>query len=132
MRAAPVGARAAKGWTDLALRALLVATLVGGVVTASDALGPGLTGIAALFPITFTCVGLLIHARLGAAASAAAMAGGPVAMIGFTAGLATVHLAAVPLGRATALVLALAFSLGWAALLLAHARRRAGASPARR
>jgi hypothetical protein len=131
LRHAPPAGRAAKGWADLALRALLVAVLVGGVVSASDMLGPGLTGIAALFPVTFTSVGLLIHTRLGGAANAAAMASGLVAMIGFTAGLLTIHLAAMPLGRFAGLALALCVSLGWAGLLLTLGRRRAAAPPAR-
>lgn len=131
LRFAPPGGRAAKGWGDLLLRALLVAGLVGTVVTVSDMIGPGLTGLVALFPMTFTSVGLLIHTRLGGAANAAAMASGLVAMIGFTTGLVVVHLCAQPLGRAAALGLALCVSLGWAALLLAIRRRRAGAIPAR-
>ena len=131
LRFAPPAGRAAKGWLDLALRALLVAGLVGTVVTVSDRIGPGLTGIVALFPVAFTSVGLLIHTRLGGAANAAAMASGLVAMIGFTVGLMTLHLGAERLGRAAALLLALCISLGWAALLLALRRRRAGATPAR-
>jgi len=83
MRFPVAGGRSVKGRFDLFLRALLVAGLVGGVVTVSDRIGPSLTGVAALFPMTFTSVGLLIHTRLGGDANAAAMASGLVAMIGF-------------------------------------------------
>lgn len=121
--AVPAG-RAAGGWLDLLARALLVAGLVGTVVAVSERVGPALTGIAALFPMTFTSVGLLIHARLGGAACAAAMASGLVAMIGFTVGLALVHLTAVPIGTPPALVLALLCCLGWAGLLVWLRRRR--------
>jgi uncharacterized membrane protein (GlpM family) len=131
MRFPVAGGRVAGGRLDLFLRALLVAGLVGGVVTVSDMIGPGLTGVAALFPMTFTSVGLLIHTRLGGGANAAAMASGLVAMIGFTAGLIALQVAAVPLGSAAALVLFVACCLAWSALLLWFRRRRAGAIPAR-
>lgn len=131
MRFVATGNRAAKGLADLLLRALLVAGLVGTVVTVSDWIGPGMTGAVALFPMTFTSVGLLIHTRLGGAANAAAMASALVAMNGFTAALVVTHLAALPLGRAIALGLALCVSLGWAAALLAIRRRRAAGIPAR-
>lgn len=101
------------------------------MVTVSDWIGPSLTGAVALFPMTFTSVGLLIHTRLGGAANAAAMASALVAMIGFMGALVATHLLALPLGRAAALGLALCVSLGWAAALLAIRRRRAGGSPAR-
>jgi hypothetical protein len=128
MRFPIAGGRAAKGWIDLLLRALLIAALVGTVVTISDLVGPSLTGVVALFPMTFTSVGLLIHTRLGGDANAAAMASGLVAMVGFTLGLLTIHLAAEPLGSAAALALALCFPLGWSGLLLAI-RRRGGRAP---
>ena len=131
MRFVATGNRAAKGVADLLLRALLVAGLVGTVVTVSDWIGPGMTGAVALFPMTFTSVGLLIHTRLGGAANAAAMASALVAMNGFTAALVVTHLAALPLGRAIALGLALCVSLGWAAALVAVRRRRAAGIPAR-
>lgn len=131
MRFPIAGGRSVKGRFDLFLRALLVAGLVGGVVSVSDMIGPSLTGVAALFPMTFTSVGLLIHTRLGGDANAAAMASGLVAMIGFTTGLITLQVAAVPLGSAVALALFVGCCLGWSALLLAVRRRRAGAIPAR-
>ncbi len=131
LRFAPTAGRSAKGHLDLLLRALLVACLVGTVVTLSDRIGPGLTGLVALFPITFTSVGLLIHTRLGGAANAAAMASALVAMIGFSAGLVALQVAAEPLGRAAAIALFVALCVAWSALLLAIRRRRAGAIPAR-
>lgn len=131
MRFPVAGGRAAKGRLDLILRALLVAGLVGVVVTVSDLIGPRLTGLVALAPVTFTSVGLLIHARLGGDANAAAMASGLVAMIGFTAGLVALHVAAVPLGSAVGLMLFVACCLAWSALLLWVRRRGAGATPAR-
>lgn len=131
LRFAAAAGRSARGRLDLFLRALLVACLVGTVVTLSDRIGPGLTGLVALFPVTFTSVGLLIHTRLGGAANAAAMASALVAMIGFTAGLVGLQVAAVPLGRAAAIALFVAVCVAWSALLLWVRHRRAGAIPAR-
>lgn len=125
MRFPVAGGRAAQGRFDLVLRALLVACLVGAVVTVSDMIGPSLTGVVALFPMTFTSVGLLIHTRLGGDANAAAMASALKAMLGFAAGLLTIHLAAIPLGRFAALVLALLVCVGWSGLLIARQRRAA-------
>lgn len=121
--AVPAG-RVAGGIVDLLLRAVLVAVLVGTVVAVSALIGPAATGTMALLPVTFTSVGLLIHARLGGEACAAAMASALVAMIGFPSGLAAVHLAAVPFGRWPALGLGLAVMLGWSGLLLWWRRRR--------
>ncbi|MBL8701739.1 MAG: hypothetical protein JNK67_25380 [Alphaproteobacteria bacterium] len=119
----PAG-RVGGGLLDLLLRAVLVAGLVGLVVAASDRIGPAMTGLVALMPLTFTSVGLLIHSRLGGEACAAAMASALVTMIGFPAGLVAVHVAAVPLGRAVALVLGLLVMLAWSALVLWWRRRR--------
>lgn len=129
LRFPALAGRAAKGWTDLALRALLVAALVGTVVSVSDAVGPSMTGMVALFPISFTSVGLMIHSRLGGEACAAAMASGLAAMLGFTVGLVVLHVGAEPLGRWAALALGLASCLAWAGFLL-WLRRPRGA-PAR-
>jgi hypothetical protein len=46
-------------------------------------------------------------------------------MIGFTTGLVTLHVTAVPLGSAAALLLALAVCLAWNAALLAVSLRAA-------
>jgi len=131
MRFPPPSGRAARGWIDLFLRALLVAALVGTVVTVSDLVGPSMTGVVALFPVSFTSVGLMIHARLGGQACAAAMASGLAAMLGFTAGLVLLHLGAQPLGRWTALALGLDSCLAWAGFLLWLRRPRRRGAPAR-
>lgn len=125
--AVPAG-RLGGGLWDLLLRAVLVALFVGAVVAISDRIGPSLTGIVALMPLTFTSVGLLIHSRLGGEACGAAMASALVAMIGFPTGLLAVHLAARPIGRVAALVLGLMIILVWSALVLWWRRRRV-ASP---
>jgi hypothetical protein len=52
-------------WYDIPLRALLVATLVGTVVTTSGWVGPRISGIIALYPIVFTSMMLILHPRIG-------------------------------------------------------------------
>lgn len=91
-------------WFDIPLRALLVGLLVGGVVTTSRAIGPTATGIAALFPVVFTSLTAILHPRIGGMATAAVLASASRAMPGFGLALLVLHLAAVPFGRAPALV----------------------------
>ena len=111
-------------WYELPARAAMVGLVVGGVVTGSRALGPELTGMAAVFPVAFTSFTLLVLPRLGGAASAAIMASALRAMPGFGLALLVLHLAAVPLGVGVALGAALLASLGWSVLLMAGRRRR--------
>ena len=102
-------------WYELPARAAMVGLVVGAVVTGSRALGPALTGMAAVFPVAFT---LLVLPRLGGVAAAAIMASATRAMPGFALALLTLHLAAVPLGVPAALCVALLASLAWSAVLL--------------
>jgi hypothetical protein len=111
-------------WYELPARAAMVGGVVGGVVTASNALGPELTGMAAVFPVAFTSFSLLVLRRLGGDASAAIMISALRAMPGFALALLTLHLAAVPLGVTGALFAELGASLGWSLLLLARRGRR--------
>jgi uncharacterized membrane protein (GlpM family) len=110
-------------WYELPARAAMVGLVVGGVVTGSRALGPELTGMAAVFPVAFTSFTLLVLPRLGGDAAAAIMASALRAMPGFGLALLTLHLAAVPLGVAGALLAALGASLGWSLLLMARRRK---------
>jgi hypothetical protein len=107
-----------RGWFELPMRAAMVGLVVGAVVTGSRALGPGLTGMAAVFPVAFTSFAFLMLPRVGGAMAAAIMVSALRAMPGFGLALLTLHLAAVPLGVAGALVVALLPSLAWSALLM--------------
>ena len=106
--------------------------LVGGVVTGSRALGPALTGMAAVFPVAFTSFALLVLPRVGGPVAAAIMASALRAMPGSALALLTLHLAAVPLGAGVALAVALLPSLAWSAMLLLQRGRRRENSMARR
>ncbi len=111
-------------WYELPVRAAMVGLVVGSVVTASRALGPELTGMAAVFPVAFTSFSFLVLRRMGGEASAAVMASALRAMPGFGLALLVLHLGAVPLGVPIALVAGLGVSLGWSALLMAGRRRQ--------
>jgi hypothetical protein len=114
-------------WFELPARAALVGAVVASVVTASRVLGPGVTGMAAVFPVAFTSFAFLILPRLGGNTSAAVMAGAVRAMPGFALSLLVLHLTAEALGVWGALLAMLATSLLWSAGMLAvrarHGRR---------
>jgi hypothetical protein len=103
---------------DLLLRALLAGSLVATVVTASEMIGPRLTGSAVTFPVVLTTLGLIMHHRYGGHAASRALRGALLAMPGFSACVLTLHFLAEPLGAAYALAAALAVSLAASALLL--------------
>ncbi len=115
---------------DIPLRAGLVAALVLAVVGASARLGPGLTGIFALFPVVLSSIVLIFHPRTGGRATAAIMANGIPGLAGIGLGFVVLNLAAVPAGKWAALTLALAMSCGWNLLLFATQRRSAAAAQA--
>jgi len=110
---------------DLVLRALLAGTLVAVVVTVSDLIGPRLTGSTITFPVTLTTLGLIMHWRYGGAVAARALRGALVAMPCFAASVLTLHLLAVPLGAARALLAALGVSLAASTAYLGFGRIRA-------
>jgi hypothetical protein len=112
-------------WYDFVLRALLVASLVGAVVTLSFRIGPGPTGVLAAFPVVFTSIMLILHHRIGGPAAAAVLASGILGLCGFGLAVLTLHLAAIPLGNWLALVLALAVSIAWNLTLFLTRRRKA-------
>ena len=100
-------------WYDLALRALLVALLVGLVVSASFRIGPALSGILAVFPIILISMVLILHRRIGGKPTAAILANGVLGLVGFGFACIVLHFTAAPLGSAIGLTLALCTSVGW-------------------
>src|SRR5262249_12525345 len=100
-------------WFDVPLRASLVATLVAIVVTASDWVGPRISGTIALFPIVFTSMIMILHPRIGGPPTAALIANGAWGMIGYGTAVAVLHVAAQRLGSASGLGLALLTSVSW-------------------
>jgi hypothetical protein len=121
------GAPRKQAW-DIPFRAALVMTVVGVTVVAGRTLGPAIAAAAALAPVVLISLALILQPRIGGAATAAVVANGVPGMLGFVAALSLLHLGVVPLGASTALLLALAASLGWNASLVIMRRRR---SPSR-
>jgi hypothetical protein len=111
-------------WYDIPLRASLVATLVATVVTLSGWVGPGVSGMIALFPVVFTSMMLILHPRIGGPPTAAVIANGGWGLIGFGIAIAVLHLAALRFGSAIALSLALATCVSWNLGLWWNGRRR--------
>jgi hypothetical protein len=110
-------------WTDLAMRAALVALLVGITVTFSFQLGSSGSGILAVFPVILLSIMFILHNRVGGKPTAAVLANVPLGLVGFAGACIVLHVAAEPFGNAIALALALATSIGWSlAVLLARKR----------
>ncbi len=86
-------------WYDIPLRASLVATLVATVVTLSGWVGPGVSGMIALFPVVFTSMMLILHPRIGGPPTAAVMANSGWGLMGLGIALAVLHVAALRLVR---------------------------------
>ena len=81
-------------WTDLALRAGLVALLVGVVVTFSFQLGPAGSGMLAVFPVVLLSIMFILHNRVGGPASAAVMANAVLGLVGFAFTCTVLHFSA--------------------------------------
>ena len=111
-------------WYDLALRAAMVATLVGVTVSLSFRIGPGGSGILAVFPIILISVMLILHRRVGGKPTAAVMANAVTGLVGFAFACIVLHFAAMAFGSAIGLSLALATSVSWG--LTVWAARRHG------
>jgi hypothetical protein len=108
-------------WTDMALRAGLVALLVGVVVTFSFQLGPGGSGILAVFPVVLISIMFILHKRVGGPAAAAVLANAVLGLVGFAFACTVLHFSADAFGSVIGLTLALATSVGWSlAVLLAR------------
>jgi hypothetical protein len=120
--------RSERRWFDLPVMAAMVGLLVAGVVSLSAALGPALTGIAAVIPVTFSSLGVIVHSRLGGRVAAATMAGAIRAMPGFVLGLLVLNLLAVPAGAPLAMLAALAAMLAWSGGLILWRVQRLRAS----
>jgi hypothetical protein len=110
-------------WYELAMRAAMVALLVGLTVTTSFIIGPGGSGILAVFPIILMSIMLILHRRVGGPPTAAVMANGITGLVGFAFAAAVLHFAAEPFGAWIGLALALATSIGWSFLVYALRRR---------
>jgi hypothetical protein len=110
-------------WYDLPLRATLVATLVGVVVTLSSRLGPVVSGVLAVFPVVFTSLILILHPRVGGRANAAVISNAISGLPGFAIALVGVHLTAAALGAPAALTFGLGIAIAWNVMVWTARRR---------
>jgi hypothetical protein len=115
---------------DVPFRAAVVMNVVAGVVIAGRVLGPEAAGIAAVLPVVFVSLALVLQPRIGGAAVAAMMASGLFGLIGFVVALAVLAATATRLGSVAALSLALAICVAWNLSLIVM-RHRLGRSPPR-
>ena len=108
-------------WNDFLLRAVMVAVLVGIVVTFSFQLGAAGSGFLAVFPVVLTSIALVMHPRVGGKAAAAVLANAPIGLVGFGFACSVLHFTAERFGNPGGLALALLTSLAWSLLMmLAH------------
>jgi hypothetical protein len=118
---------ARRRWFDLPARAVTVAAFVSLVVAVSTALGPGITGIAAVFPVSLISLFAIVRPRIGGPAASQLAANALRPMLGFGMMLLALHLAIRPWGAAAAFAVALLAWVSWsAALLLLRRRQRLG------
>jgi hypothetical protein len=110
-------------WYDVPLRASVVATLVGTVVTLSGWVGPSISGVLAIFPAVFTSMMLILHPRIGGPPTAAVIANGVWGLMGFGLAIAVLHATALRFGSAIGLSLALSTCLAWNLALWWNGRR---------
>jgi hypothetical protein len=109
---------------DLPLRALLVAAVVVATTLASRASGASLTGVLATYPVVFTSLIVILQPRGGGAFASAVLVNGLKGLLGFGTALAVLHVAALHLGSAPALALALTVAVGWNVTLTLLRRRQ--------
>lgn len=123
--------RAARHWTDLAQRALFVAVLTGVVIVASRHVPPEVTGILSVMPILTTSLILVMHPRVGGAATAALLAHTLGGLIGMVIAFAAVSLAVPQIGVWPGLALGLAITVAWNVMLVVARSLRTRWRPAR-
>ena len=82
----------------------MVAVLVAAVVTASEVVGPKVTGILAVFPIVLLSLILILHPRIGGPATAAVLSNTLLGLLGFSLCCLTAHLLVERIGTTAGLL----------------------------
>ena len=113
-----------KRWFDLPLRALFVGLFAGAVVTASEAIGPAWTGLFAAFPVALTTSIVLMHPRVGVAATSAVLATAIQGIVIYPLAFILMYYTSVPWGVWWAMAVALGFIVAWAWLVYVLRRSR--------
>jgi hypothetical protein len=107
----------AKRWYDLPLRAAFVGVFAGALVTISELIGPGWTGLLAAFPLVLTTSIVLMHQRVGAAATAAVIATAVQGIVIYPCAFGLLYLFAVSWGVWWAMLACLALIVVWAVVV---------------
>jgi hypothetical protein len=114
-----------RSWLDLAVRVLLVTSVVGLVNALSPFIPAQLTGIMAIVPIVTTSLIIVLHGRIGGPATAALLAHTVGGLIGMLLALAFVGYTVVAWGPALSLPIALAICVSWNLMLIIARHGRA-------
>jgi hypothetical protein len=85
-------------------------------------IGPGGSGILAVFPVVLISIVLILHPRVGGKPTAAVLANATLGLVGFAFATLVLHVAAELLGSAIGLALALGTAVGWSMLVLTARR----------
>lgn len=108
---------------DIPLRAFTVMALVAAVVISGRLAGPAVAGILALMPLVLTSLVIILHPRIGGAATSQVMLNGFPGLLGFGLAVACVSVAAIPFGSTLALTAGLVAAVMWNTACLIIARR---------
>ncbi|AWN47076.1 hypothetical protein DK419_12765 [Methylobacterium terrae] len=110
---------------DVLVRAGIVMTLVVAVILAGRLAGPGAAGLLAFAPVVMVSLAVILHPRIGGAATATVLVLSLPGLLGFVAALVALALTVERLGPAPALSLALLINVGWNGGILLFSRARA-------
>ncbi len=128
LRAGGAAIRRRRGLFDIALRVAAVVAVIAAALTAGRLLGPTVAGVAAVIPVIWLSMSVVVYARSGGGACSAILANGIPGMIGFV--LALTALTVLPplhgsgLALGSALALCVGWNLGLTVLRAARGRRR--------
>lgn len=109
---------APRRWTDLPLRAVLVAAVAGGVIWLSSRVPAQLTGILSIVPIVMTSIIIILQPRVGGAATAALLGHTLSGMYGMVLAFAAMNMTLYSLGVFPALALGLVVAISWNLILI--------------
>lgn len=115
----------ARSWTDLVVRVLLVTIVVGIVNGLSPFVPTQLTGILSIMPTVTTSLILVLHNRIGGAATAALLAHSIGGMFGMLFAITLVAATVVRWGPTLSLSVALAICVSWNLMLIGLRHGRA-------
>jgi hypothetical protein len=115
----------ARRWFDMPLRAIFVGLFAGTLVTVSHLIGSGWTGLLASFPLLITSSVLMMQPRIGAAATAAAIATVIRGLLVYPVAFWIIHAFSEGWGVWWAMLAALAVIVGWAGMIYAWRSARA-------